>query len=78
MPRLSQELVEHWLPIKKGFRPFKQHPCRFNSTIYDRIKEEINQLLQVGFIQPYRYAEWVSNIVPVKKIMERSKSILIL
>jgi hypothetical protein len=26
MPGLSRELVEHWLPIKKGFRPFKQNP----------------------------------------------------
>jgi hypothetical protein len=31
------------------------------------VKEEINQLLQAGFIQPCRYAEWVSNIVPVTK-----------
>jgi hypothetical protein len=23
MPGLSQELVEHWLPIKSGFRPYK-------------------------------------------------------
>ena len=64
---LSRELVEHRLPIKKGFRPFKQKPYRFNSIIYDRIKEEINRLLQAGFIQPRRYAEWVSNIVPVEK-----------
>ena len=42
MPGLSRELVEHRLPIKNGFRPFKQHPRRFNYTIYDRIKEEIN------------------------------------
>jgi hypothetical protein len=67
MPRLSQELVEHRLPIKKGFRPFKQHLWRFNFAIHDRIKEEINRLLQAGFIQPCRYAEWVSNIVPVEK-----------
>ena len=39
MPGLSRELVEHRLPIKKGFRPFEQHPRRFNSTIYDQIKE---------------------------------------
>ena len=45
MPGLSQELVEHRLPIKKRFRPFKQKPRRFNSIIYDRIKEEINRLL---------------------------------
>ena len=50
MPGLSRELVEHRLPIKKGFRPFKQKPRRFNSIIYDRIKEEINRLLQAGFI----------------------------
>ena len=64
---LSRELVEHRLPIKKGFRPFKQKPRRFNSTIYDRIKEEINRLLQAGFIQPCRYAEWVFNIVSIEK-----------
>jgi predicted nucleotidyltransferase len=67
IPGLSPELVEHQLPIKKGFRTFKQNPHLFNSTIYDRIKEEINRLLQVGFIQPCRYAEWVSNIVPIEK-----------
>jgi hypothetical protein len=31
------------------------------------VKEEVDQLLQVGFIQPCRYADWVSNIVPVEK-----------
>ena len=30
MPGLRRELVEHRLPIKKGFKPFKQHPRRFN------------------------------------------------
>jgi hypothetical protein len=67
MHGLSRELVEHRLPIKDGFKPYKQHPCQFNSIIYDRLKEEINRLLQAGFIQPCWYAEWVSNIVPVEK-----------
>ena len=35
--------------------------------MYDRIKEEINHLLDAGFIRSCRYAEWISNIVPVKK-----------
>jgi hypothetical protein len=43
--------------------------------MYDRIKEEIdrllkeeiNRLLKANFIRPYRYAEWISNIVPVEK-----------
>jgi hypothetical protein len=31
------------------------------------VKEEVDWLLQAGFIQPCRYADWVSNIVPVEK-----------
>jgi hypothetical protein len=31
------------------------------------VKEEVDWLLQAGFIQPCRYAEWVSNIIPVEK-----------
>jgi hypothetical protein len=29
--------------------------------------DEINRLLEANFIRPYRYVEWVSNIVPVEK-----------
>jgi hypothetical protein len=31
------------------------------------VKEEVDRLLQAGFIQPCRYADWVSNIIPVEK-----------
>jgi hypothetical protein len=67
MPGLSRELVEHWLPIKPGFRPYKQPPRRFNPLLYDQVKEEIDRLLKAGFIRPCRYAEWVASIVPVEK-----------
>jgi hypothetical protein len=67
MPGLSRELVEHRLPIKSGFRPYKQPTRRFNPILHDRVKEEVELLLDAGFIRPYRYAEWVFNIVPVEK-----------
>jgi hypothetical protein len=35
--------------------------------LYPRIKDEINRLLEAKFIRPCRYADWVSNIVPVEK-----------
>jgi hypothetical protein len=47
---LSCELVEHRLPIKDGCRPTKQPTQRFNPDIYDRIKEEVNLLLEANFI----------------------------
>jgi hypothetical protein len=52
MPDLSQELVEHWLPIKSGFRPYKQPARRFNPIINDRVKEEVERLLGTRFIRP--------------------------
>jgi hypothetical protein len=55
------------LPIKPGFRPFKQRPTSFCPELLPRIKDEIHRLLEVKFIRPCRYAEWVSNIVLVEK-----------
>ena len=54
MPGLSRDLVEHRLPVKAGFRPYKQPARCFNPIMYDRIKEEINHLLDAGFIQSCR------------------------
>jgi hypothetical protein len=31
------------------------------------VKEEVDLLMQARFIQPCRYADWVSNIIPVEK-----------
>jgi hypothetical protein len=64
---LSRDLVEHKLPIKSGFKPYKQPRRNSNPDIYDRVKEEINRLLDAKFIRPCRYADWISNIVPVEK-----------
>jgi hypothetical protein len=52
MTDLSRELVEHRLPINSGFRPYKLAARRFNLMIHDRVKEEVEQLLNAGFIQP--------------------------
>jgi hypothetical protein len=67
MPGLSQAIVEHLLPIKSGFRPFKQKTRTLRPDILPRIKDEIHRLLEANFIRPCRYAEWVSNIVSVEK-----------
>jgi hypothetical protein len=48
---LSRDLVEHVLPIKKVFRPFKQAPRNYSPKLLGRIKEEIERLLEAKFIQ---------------------------
>lgn len=67
MPGLSRSIVEHRLPTKPGYRPFKQPQRRTDPKLYGAIKEEITRLYEAKFIRPCRYPEWVSNIVPVIK-----------
>jgi hypothetical protein len=64
---LFRDLVEHHLPIKPSFRPYKQPRRNFNSYIYDEVKEEVNWLLDAKFIRPCHCTDWIFNIVPVEK-----------
>jgi hypothetical protein len=67
MPGLSRSIVEYRLSIKPGFKPHQQPPRRCKADMHDAIKAEITRLYDTGFIRLCRYAEWVSNIVPVIK-----------
>ena len=67
MPGLSRSIVEHRLPVKDGYRPFKQTLRRFKPELLEDIKKEITRLYEAKFIRQCRYADWISNIVPVLK-----------
>jgi hypothetical protein len=68
MPGLDRSIVEHRLPIKSGFKPYKQPPRKiYKDELLADVKKEVERLIEANFIQPCRYAEWISNIVPVYK-----------
>jgi hypothetical protein len=68
MPVLDRSIVEHRLPIKLGFRPYKQPPQKiYKDEVLADVKKEVQRLLDANFIRPCRYTEWISNIVPVYK-----------
>ena len=67
MPGLDRSIVEHRLPIKSGFRPHQQPARRCNPNILPDIKAEITKLIEGKFIRQCRYAEWISNVVPIYK-----------
>jgi hypothetical protein len=50
MPGLSKSLVEHQLPNKQGFMPYKQPASNFNMEKINKVKEEVDRLLQAKFI----------------------------
>ena len=67
MPGLDRSIVEHRLPIKPGYRPFQQGARRCNPKVLPDIKAEITWLIEAKFIRQCKYAEWISNVVPVYK-----------
>jgi hypothetical protein len=67
MPRLDRSIVEHQLPLKKGFRPFQQRARQMKAEVLEEVKKEVEKMLEAGFIRPCRYAEWISSVVPVQK-----------
>ena len=56
------------MPIKPGYRPYKQPPQKiFKEEVLADVKMEVQRLLEANFIRPCRYAEWILSIVPVYK-----------
>ena len=67
MPSLDRSIIEHRLPLKKGFRPFQQRARQMKVEVLEEVKKEVEKMLDAGFIRPCRYAEWISSMVPVQK-----------
>jgi hypothetical protein len=68
---LDRSIVEHRLPLKKGFRPFQQRAHQMRTEVLEEVKKEIEKMLEAGFIRPCRYAKWISSVVPVQKKDDR-------
>jgi hypothetical protein len=67
MSGLEKNIIEHRLPLKKGFQPFQQQVRQMRNEVLEEVKKKIEKMLEVGFIRLCRYAEWISSIVPVQK-----------
>jgi hypothetical protein len=53
MPGLDCSIVEHQLPIKPGFKPYKQ-PLRkiYKDEVLADVKKEVERLIDANFIWP--------------------------
>src|SRR4026207_421772 len=67
MPGLDRSIIEHQLPLKKGFRPFQQRARQMKAEVLEEVKKEVEKMLDAVFIRPCRYAEWISSVVLVQK-----------
>ncbi|GKU97245.1 hypothetical protein SLEP1_g10414 [Rubroshorea leprosula] len=67
MPGIPTELTVHKLSTDPTRRPVVQKRHLFGPEKQAAIDEEVQKLLQAGFIRRVEYSEWVSNPVLVKK-----------
>ena len=64
---ISPRLGEHRIDLVEGAVPIRQRQYRLNPRYSLMVKEDINRLLEAGFIYPVVNSEWVSPIVVVPK-----------
>ena len=67
MKGVPPEVVQHTIPIRDDAKPVQQRPYDMNPKYEMIVKEEIDKLLNVGFIYEIEHTEWVSPIVIVTK-----------
>lgn len=67
MSGLNPYLIMHHLNVDIKEKLVKQKLRKMHRHIVLLVKFELKKLLDVGFIKPVAYPEWVSNIVPVSK-----------
>ena len=51
MPGLDRSIIEHRLPLKKGFRPFQQRARQMKAEVLEEVKKEVEKMLDAGFIR---------------------------
>jgi len=51
------------IPLKLDARPFKQRPYRLNPKYKEKVKIELDRMLEEGIIEPVEESEWISPMV---------------
>ena len=64
---IPAEVCEHKIVLEDDAKPVRQRQHRLNPKYSLMVKEELDKLLEVGFIYPVPHSEWVSPIVMVLK-----------
>ncbi|MCO5603598.1 hypothetical protein L7F22_057749 [Adiantum nelumboides] len=67
MKGVPPSMVQHTIPMISTAKPLQQRPYSMNPKYAKIIQEELEKLIECGFIYPIEHSEWVSPIVIVPK-----------
>ena len=60
-------ICQHTIPMKLEAKPVKLRPYTYNETFANKIKANIDRLIEANFVYEIEHTEWVSPIVVVPK-----------
>ena len=67
MSGIPPETITHRLNVDPTMRPVRQKKRSFAPERQRAIDEEVDKLLEAGFIRESTYPDWLANVVMVKK-----------
>lgn len=67
MPWINASIIKCHLYVEPKSKKVKQKQRSFSVEKYTAIAKEVDQLIATGFIREAHYAEWLTNVVLVKK-----------
>jgi hypothetical protein len=56
MHGIPRKVIEHKLDIDPLYKPIKQKETRYTSEKRETIRQEVNKLLEAGFMRPVDYS----------------------
>jgi hypothetical protein len=68
MPEIPREMIEHKLDIDPSYKPVNQIERRYTPERQEAIRQEVNKLLEAGFIRSVYYPDWLTNHVLLEKL----------
>lgn len=67
MPGISPEVMEHRLNVNSDHKPVKQKRRHQGAERTAAAAQEVQKLLEAGFVRECQYPDWLANVVLVKK-----------
>lgn len=67
MPGIDTSIAEHKLNIDPTFTPVRQKAREFKNPKKEAMKQEVQKILDVGFIKEVQYPTWLANVILVLK-----------
>jgi hypothetical protein len=63
MKGIVAELGEMKIPLRPEVRPIRQRPYRLNPIYKQKVKDQIDKMIEAGIIEPVEESEWISLMV---------------